>query len=123
MLLIVGDTRPPRPTHPTFTADLWSLMQGCWSRDPHSRPTISKVITEVITLSIRNRLIGRASTTHERISPIATVFFDNGRSEAVKHLSKDDAQALIDVADEVSLHATPHTKDKSIDFDPRLGVE
>jgi len=120
MLAIAQGKRPPRPTHPSFTADLWSLMRACWDDDPHSRPTISKVVTELLTLTIRNRLIGRAPKTHKRISPIAPVFLDNHQVDAVKRLSEEDAQTLIDVADEVSPRAILCSKDRSIDFDPNI---
>ena len=56
---------------------------------------------EVLALLICDRLIRRAPTTHERISPIVTVFLGNVQVEAIKHLSQDDAQILIDVVDEV----------------------
>ena len=44
MFDITNGTRPPRPTHPTFTADLWTLMQNCWDQDPHVRPAVSEVL-------------------------------------------------------------------------------
>ena len=70
-------------------------MQGCWGHEAHSRPTISKVVAEILILSIGSHLIGRAPAT------IAAVLLDNDQVETVKGLSEDDAQALIDVADEV----------------------
>jgi len=45
MFEIMSGTRPPRPTHPTFTAELWTLMQSCWNQDPHLRPAISEVLS------------------------------------------------------------------------------
>ena len=44
MLAIMRGERPPRPTHPTLTDELWALMQSCWDQVPHSRPEISKVL-------------------------------------------------------------------------------
>ncbi|KAF9645427.1 kinase-like protein, partial [Thelephora ganbajun] len=44
MLLIIQGERPSRPTHPTFTENLWSLMQRCWNHDPHSRPKVSDAL-------------------------------------------------------------------------------
>ena len=43
MLRIMGGKRPPRPTHPTFTHHLWTLMQRCWDQDPLSRPEVSEI--------------------------------------------------------------------------------
>ena len=107
MLFITKGDRPLRPTPSSFTLDLWTLTQHCWSNDPLSRPTISEVVTEVLALSIRDRLIRRAPTTHERISPIVPVFSGNVQVEAIKHLSQNDTQILIDVVDEVIPFAIP----------------
>jgi len=49
MLAITQGKRPPRPTHPTFTENLWTLMQRCWDPDPHSRPEISEVLQTLLT--------------------------------------------------------------------------
>ena len=71
---------------------------------------------EVLTLSIRDRLIRRAPTTHERISPIVPVFSGNVQVKAIKHLSQNDTQILIDVVDEVIPFAIPGQKDGLINF-------
>ena len=44
ILAVVQGRRPPRPTHPTFTEDLWTLVQRCWDPDPHLRPNVSEVL-------------------------------------------------------------------------------
>lgn len=36
--------RPPRPTDPTMTDDVWALMQEYWAQDPQSRPEMSGVL-------------------------------------------------------------------------------
>lgn len=35
--------RPPRPTHPSCTDGLWTLIQRCWVQEPQSRPEIHEV--------------------------------------------------------------------------------
>jgi len=52
ILSIVQGKRPPRPTHPTFTEDLWTLTQRCWNQDPHLRPNILEVLQVLPTLSV-----------------------------------------------------------------------
>ena len=44
MLAITQGKRPSRPTHLTFTENLWALMQRCWDHDPHLRPDVSEVL-------------------------------------------------------------------------------
>ena len=44
MLAIMRGERPPRPTHPTLTDELWALAQHCWDQDPYLRPEVSKVL-------------------------------------------------------------------------------
>ena len=77
---------------------------------------------DVLTLSIRERLIARAPATHDHIRPIVTTFLGNGQVEAIKHLSQDDVQILIDVVDEVIPCAVPCSKDGLVDFVPNLHI-
>ena len=44
--------RPPRPTHPLFTEDLWTLMRRCWDDDPELRPKASEILQTLRTLSV-----------------------------------------------------------------------
>ena len=54
MLAITQGKRPPRPTHPNFTENLWMLMQRCWDNDPHLRPEASEVLHTLHTLLVSN---------------------------------------------------------------------
>ena len=49
---IMQGRRPPRPMHPAFTDDLWTLMRRCWDGDPHSRPGVSEVLGVLIVPSV-----------------------------------------------------------------------
>jgi hypothetical protein len=60
------------------------------------------------------RLISHTLSTHERISLIVSIFSDRNEIEMVGHLSGDDAQAFIDVIDEVSNAPSP-PKNGSVD--------
>ena len=44
MLALTRGERPPRPTHPALTEDLWESMQQSWNDDPCLRPKISEVL-------------------------------------------------------------------------------
>ena len=44
MVAIRGGRRPPQPSHPTFTNELWELMQRCWDEDHLSRPGAFEVL-------------------------------------------------------------------------------
>jgi len=46
---IMQGKRPPRPTYPTFTEDLWKLMQRCWDPEPHLRPEVSEALQILLT--------------------------------------------------------------------------
>ena len=50
-------------------------------------------------------LIDRRLTEDERVSLIVDLFSDHSEFEALKDLSKDDAQFFIDAIDEVPLHS------------------
>ena len=52
MLAIMQGRRPSRPTHPTFTDDLWMLMQRCWDHNPQSRPDASEALEVLLTPSV-----------------------------------------------------------------------
>ena len=44
MVAIMSGNRPPRPTHSTFTGNLWELMNRCWDHDRHGRPRMLEVL-------------------------------------------------------------------------------
>jgi len=46
----------------------------------------------------------------KRISLVTAIFSNRGVAEAVKRLSRDDAQAFVDVVDEVILHSSIQVK-------------
>ena len=62
-LAIMRGERPTRPVHPDFTDKLWTLMQYCWSQDPHSRPDVSEVLRDLRSLLALFRSIIRRSST------------------------------------------------------------
>jgi len=53
---IIEGGRPPRPVHPSFTLELWKLMQRCWDQNPYSRPEISEVLGVLTGLSVLRSL-------------------------------------------------------------------
>jgi len=122
ILAVVQGKRPPRPIHPTFTEDLWTLVQRCWDQDPSLRPKISEVALQLLTLSVCNRLVGCTPTTREHVSLIATIFLDSGQVKMVEDVSGDDAQTLIDVIDQVGLCMISRSKVRSIIFDSNLHI-
>ncbi|KAF9643889.1 kinase-like protein [Thelephora ganbajun] len=102
VLALMQGKRPPRPTHPAVTEDLWKLIQRCWDHDPRPRPAISEVLRILLTSDppVWKQLIGHPFSTDERISLLTSIFSDNNEIEMVRHLSRDDAQVFIDVIDE-----------------------
>ena len=124
MLAIIDGERPPRPTHPVLTDELWALTQRCWDQEPHLRPSALRISygLYVSTLEPRvhvgligfshsrgipawKRLIDLPLATDERISLITDIISDRGEAEAIKHLQGDDAQSFVDVIDEVPPHS------------------
>ena len=133
MLATVQGERPPRPTHPTFTENLWKLIQRCWDQDPHLRPEASEILQVLTTPSVLRlfwrspihwldcalaysdlpswkRLISPALSMDERVSLITSVFSDRDEIEVFRNLSGDDARAFVDVVDEASIHVLLHLK-------------
>ena len=106
MLAILNGERPPQPTHPTFTEDLWKLTQRCWDHDPSIRPKILGVL-QVLAQS-------RTLAADERISLVTTIFSDDDQVKMIGHISGDDAQTFIDLIYEVSPRKISHLKDRLI---------
>ena len=52
MFAIAQGRRPPRPTHPIFIENLWTLMQRCWNHDPNLRPEVSEASRVLLTLLV-----------------------------------------------------------------------
>ena len=125
--LILLGKRPAKPNHPTLTEDLWHLIQRCWDDDPDLRPEASEVLQILLkpssvshpflwsstrltdqVLMCREpptwgKLIRNDLPTHERVSLITSIFSDRNQVESVGLLSGSDAQAFVDVIDEVNI--------------------
>lgn len=54
--------RPERPSHPSFTDNLWDLTEHCWSQKPQHRPEISRVIPRLRATSLRRGHMGGKET-------------------------------------------------------------
>ncbi|KAF9642512.1 kinase-like protein [Thelephora ganbajun] len=121
MSVITKGKRPPRPAHPAFTDNLWTLMQRCWDHDPSLRPQASGVL-EILLVegSTWGRLISHTLVTHERISLIETVFSDRNQVEMFEHLSGDNAQTLIDMLDEVLDNLGPEIRRNCLGYLARI---
>ena len=61
MMEITQGKRPLRPTYPTFTENLWTLILRCWDHDPHLRPEASEVLQALHPLSV-SRSFRQSST-------------------------------------------------------------
>ena len=114
-LSIMNGERLPRPTHPTFTEDLWALMQRCWCQDPTSRPQFLEVV-QILTLPFRKRLVSHTLGKDERIRLIAMIFSDDDQVKVVRPASEDDTQTFIDVIDEASPCTISCSMDRLIDI-------
>ena len=112
---IMRGERPPRPTHPTFTEDLWAVMQRCWHQNPVSRPQFSEVV-QILTLPFRKHLVSHTLGKDERIHLIATIFSDDDQVKVVRPASEDDTQIFIDVIDEVSPCVISYSMDRLVDI-------
>lgn len=58
----------------------------------------------------------------ESISLITTIFLDNNQVEAVEQLSGGDAQAFVDMIDEVSRYKLLRSRDKLIGIDVDIHI-
>ena len=47
---IMDGRRPPRPTHPIFSEELWLLVKHCWEHDPRLRPEVVEVLDILLNL-------------------------------------------------------------------------
>ena len=141
MLNVTQGKRPPRPAYPMFTEKLWKLTQYCWDHDPKLRPEALEVLRALLATSVLRLLywpfvhefdymLARSDSPpwkhltssrlslDERLALISSIFSDRGEIETVIRLSGDDAQAFVDVTDEVNpLHGLMfESQDKVIDF-------
>ena len=41
---VLEGKRPSRPTHNTFTDNLWMLTNRCWDQEPKLRPEMTEVL-------------------------------------------------------------------------------
>jgi len=109
-LAIVEGKRPQRPTHPSFTEELWALVQCCWDQDPRLRPEVSEVLNDLRGLlgsrpflqQLRH-LDRSTSGFHDQLTRVL-----NGEDyqQRAPNLQGDDLVWLIDYLDEVCRHIT-----------------
>ena len=128
MLAIMGGKRPSRPAHQALTDELWTLMQRCWNQDPHSRPEVSEALKFLPIALVSHpfqlssilkpdsflvystsppawkQLIDHPLSTDERIFLLTSTLTNPDEVEIVGRLRGNDAQAFIDVIDEVTFH-------------------
>ena len=131
-LAIAQGKRPPRPMHPDVSKELWELIERCWDERPSSRPEAPEVLESLRNSSaclfwrspapnvyrviiFRNlptwkRLISPTLPTRERVYLINSIFSDRDEFEVFEYLSGDDAQAFVDMINEVSIHNLPPLK-------------
>jgi serine/threonine protein kinase len=100
---ILRGRHPERPTHPTFTEDLWSLVQRCWNHAEGLLPPASEVLGTLEVLACR-RLASSTLTKPERIFLINAIFSDHNWSKVIDHVYNDFAQDFLDTVNEVSPH-------------------
>ena len=67
-------------------------------------------------------MISHTLTMTESISLITTIFLDNNQVEAVEQLSGGDAQAFVDMTDEVSRYKLLRSRDKLIGIDVDIHI-
>lgn len=49
-----NEERPPRPTDPILSDDMWALMQRCWEQEPQSRPEMGVVLRDLASSLLRS---------------------------------------------------------------------
>ena len=107
-LAIVQGGRPPQPTHPAFTEDVWALMQRCWDQGPRLRPEVQEV-SKVLQASSASRpflqqlrLLDRSlSGFHDQLTK---VLYGEGYQQRVANSQGDDLVWLVDYLDRVCRH-------------------
>ena len=125
MFKIMEGERPPRPTHPGVTGQLWKLMQQCWDQNPCLRPKVLEVLQILHKLSVCHffwfiydldvilmfsnpppwrQLISPGLPTNECIRLIISIFSDHDEARAFEYLSGNDAQTFVDTIDKVGIH-------------------
>ena len=92
---ILQGKRPERPEHPTFSDELWSLIQRCWDDAPNSRPPASSVL-ETLEVLTCGQLANHVLTRPEGIRLINAMFSDHDWTRVITHVGHDHAQDFLD---------------------------
>ena len=86
----------------TGVADFMQLVSPDLSGTAHLRPDQFMGYR----ISVWKRSIDRPISVDKRVSLITAIFSNHHVAEAVKCLCREDAQAFVDVVDEVVLHSS-----------------
>ena len=94
VLAIIEGRRPPRPMRPTFTEDLWMLVQRCWDHDPHLRPEASEALQTLALLvsSQRPRPVPMSPQSHGQSNDPISTERDRGPAKETPRRHRDEYQ-------------------------------
>jgi len=111
-LTIVNGGRPPRPTHPALTEDVWVLVQHCWNQDPNMRPEAQEVLKVLHASSVSHPFLQQLHCL-SRFSPgfhdqLTEVLHGKKFQKHAPNLQGDDLVWLIDYLDKVCHHMVFH---------------
>ena len=110
MRKVVDSERPERPEEVWFTDDLWGGLEQCWSSHPGTRPAVRAILEYLdrvslsITIDSQQRLISRSFSQGELPSLLETIFWNKEPVDVIQSLQGGEAQALVDILDEVHHH-------------------
>ena len=115
-IAIVQGKRPPQPTHPAFTEDVWALVQRCWNQEPHLRPQVREVLEALRTLSIPRQFLQQlhhldvsSPGFHDQLND---TLYGEEYQQCAPNLQGNDLIWLVDYLDKVPRRIslpTPHS--------------
>ena len=94
--------RPPRPDNPALTDDVWALIQGCWDKDPQSRPGMRRLLKDLASSLLRG--LYRLTESSPGFQVALSQFYDNTeRGHCVDNLCGVELNEFVDFLDDVRL--------------------
>jgi serine/threonine protein kinase len=98
VMAIMGGDRPPRPTNPVCSDELWAMIQRCWNQKPHLRPEVSEVLQALPGGAPKNlmRLHTHGMASQEFRRALAQFYCGTGYEDCIDSLNDADGREFAD---------------------------
>jgi hypothetical protein len=97
---ITNGERPPRPTNPLLTDEIWAMTRECWNQRPESRPGMSTVLRDLTPCLLQS--LRRSTKSSPEFQVALGQFYDSTeRKSCIDGLRGAELKEFVNFLDDV----------------------